>query len=45
MQNMFMDPLKNLSSYKDLLEEIDKKTSPISTYGIIDENIGHIVMP
>ncbi len=42
MQNMFIDPLKNLASYKKLIEKIDQKISPISTYGIIDENIGHI---
>lgn len=42
MQNMFIDPLKNLASYEKLLKNIDGRISPISTYGIIDENIGHI---
>ncbi|HSH36049.1 MAG TPA: transcription-repair coupling factor [Schnuerera sp.] len=42
MLNMLIDPLKNLDSYKDLIKAIKKKDSPISTYGIIDENIGHI---
>ncbi len=43
MQNMFIDPLKNLASYDKLTKDIDKKISPISTHGIIDENIGHMV--
>ena len=43
MQNMFIDPLKNLASYDKLIEDIDKRISPISTHGIIDENIGHMV--
>ena len=42
MQNMFIDPLKNLASYEKLIKNIEERTSPISTYGIIDENIGHI---
>ncbi|SHD78402.1 transcription-repair coupling factor [Schnuerera ultunensis] len=42
MLNMFIDPLKNLASYKKMLEDIEKRRSPISTYGIIDQNIGHI---
>lgn len=42
MLNMFVDPLKNLASYKKLLEDIEKRRNPISTYGIIDQNIGHI---
>ena len=43
MQNMFIDPLKNLASYDKLIKDIDKRISPISTHGIIDENIGHMV--
>lgn len=43
MQNMLIDPLKNLASYGKLLEDIKDKKSPISTHGIIDENLGHMV--
>jgi transcription-repair coupling factor (superfamily II helicase) len=43
MQNMFIDPLKNLASYEKLIKDVDKNISPISTHGIIDENIGHMV--
>lgn len=42
MKNMFIEPLKNLSSYKKLIEAVSKKISPIKSYGITDENIGHI---
>lgn len=43
MQNMLIDPLKNLVSYGKLIEDIEDKKSPISTHGIIDENLGHMV--
>ncbi len=43
MQNIFIDPLKNLASYKKLIEDIKLSKTPISTHGIIDENLGHIV--
>lgn len=43
MKNFLIDPLKNLDSYNGLLEDIDKGLNPISTYGIIDENLAHIV--
>ena len=42
MLNMFIDPLKNLASYKNLIKDIEEKKALISTYGIIDQNIGHI---
>lgn len=40
--DFLIDPLKNLDSYNKLLSEIKDKITPISTYGIIDENLGHI---
>ena len=40
--NMFIDNLKNLSSYTQLMDEIDKKLSPISLHGLSEENIAHI---
>lgn len=43
MQNFLIDPLKKLEAYKGLIEDIQKETSPIATYGIVDENIGHIL--
>src|SRR5699024_12640287 len=30
-------------SYRKILEDLEKGVSPISTYGIIDENLGHIL--
>ena len=41
MENYLVDPLKNLNSYKNLLKDIKDRVSPISTYGIIDESLGH----
>lgn len=43
MNNFLIDPLKNLSSYSKILEDIKEDISPISTYGIIDENLSHII--
>ena len=40
MANIFIDPLKEFTSYQKLLEKVEKKKS-ISTYGIIESNIGH----
>lgn len=42
MHNMFIDPLKNWTSYRKLIEDVNDLKSPIATYGIIDECIGHI---
>ena len=41
-QNMFIDPLKNMSSYNKLLDAIESKISPISIHGLSEENIGHL---
>lgn len=41
MENFLIDPLKNLDSYNNLINDIEKNKSPISTYGIIEENLGH----
>lgn len=43
MSNFLLDPLNNLESYDKLKKDIKDKKSPIATFGIIDENIGHIV--
>lgn len=40
---MFTDPLNHLSSYKNLIKDIENNITPISTHGIIDEAIGHMV--
>lgn len=40
--NMFVDSLKNLSSYDQLTSEINKRTSPIALHGLSEENIAHI---
>lgn len=41
-QNIFIDPLKNLPSYKQLIDKISEGVSPISLYGLSEENMGHI---
>ncbi len=41
MKDFLIDPLKNLEQYNKLLSDIKEKVTPISTYGIIDENLGH----
>ncbi|MBC8587929.1 transcription-repair coupling factor [Paratissierella segnis] len=41
MVNFLIDPLKNLDSYKNLINDVERNKSPIATYGIIDENLGH----
>ncbi|WP_406243835.1 transcription-repair coupling factor [Tissierella carlieri] len=43
MLNFLVDPLNNLDVYNKLKTDIEKKNSPIATYGIIDESIGHIL--
>lgn len=43
MKNFLLDPLKDMDSYKNLLKDIDHKISPIFTYGLIDEDLGHFV--
>ncbi len=43
MLNFLVDPLNNLEAYNKLKIDIEKKNSPIATYGIIDESIGHII--
>jgi len=43
VENMFIAPLKNLLPYKNLLKDIENNKTPISTHGIIEEGIGHIV--
>ena len=43
MGNFLIDPLKNLAEYNKLIKDIEKNISPIATYGIVDENIGHIL--
>ena len=43
MTNFLIDPLKNLDEYNKLIIDITEKKSPIATYGIIDESIGHFL--
>lgn len=43
MLNFLVDPLNNLEAYNKLKIDIEKKNSPIATYGIIDESVGHII--
>ena len=40
--NLFIDQLKNLSSYNKIIENIEKRISPISVHGLSKENIAHI---
>jgi len=41
-KNMFIDNLKNLSSYTQLIDELANNNSPISLHGLSEENIAHI---
>ena len=41
MKDFIIDPLKSLESYNKLLKDIEDNVTPISTYGIIEENLGH----
>ncbi len=41
--NMLVDNLKNLKSYKELIEGIDQGISPLSLQGLSEENIPHII--
>ena len=43
MLNFLIDPLKNLKAYENLILDIEEEKSPIGTYGIINENLGHIL--
>ncbi|NLK43863.1 MAG: transcription-repair coupling factor [Tissierellia bacterium] len=43
MADFLIDQLKNLDSYNRLTEDIENKISPIATYGIIDESMGHFL--
>lgn len=40
--NMFVDPIKNMTSYKNLIRDLNAEISPISVHGIGIENIGHL---
>ncbi|AFS79378.1 transcription-repair-coupling factor Mfd [Gottschalkia acidurici 9a] len=41
-QNMFIDSLKNLNSYSQIIDGIEKNNSPIALHGLSGENISHI---
>ena len=43
MSNFLLDSLNNLQAYKELKKDIEDKKSPMASFGIIDESIGHIV--
>ncbi|HLS54329.1 MAG TPA: transcription-repair coupling factor, partial [Tissierellaceae bacterium] len=43
MTDFLLDTLKQLDSYKGLIDNIKKEISPLATYGIIDENLGHFI--
>ncbi len=43
MKNFLLDPIKNLKPYKELTIDIERRISPIATFGITDESIGHIL--
>lgn len=44
MKDFLIDPLKNLDSYKKILDDLKEDISPIAAYGIIDESLSQIVM-
>ncbi|KNF07805.1 transcription-repair-coupling factor Mfd [Gottschalkia purinilytica] len=41
-KNMFIDSLKDLASYSQLIQNIEDRISPISVHGLSEENISHI---
>ena len=41
-KNVFIDNLKNLDSYGDLLDSVKSNKSPISVRGLSGESISHI---
>ncbi|MDR7870949.1 MAG: transcription-repair coupling factor [Tissierellaceae bacterium] len=43
MSNFLIDPLLNMDSYKNLIKDINDDISPIFTYGLIDDDLGHFV--
>ncbi len=43
MKNFLFDPLLTMESYKNLINDINNNLSPVFTYGLIDENLGHFV--
>ena len=43
MKDFLLDPLLNLKSYKKLMEDIGDGISPISTHGLLEENMGHFL--
>ena len=43
MKDYLLDPLLNLKPYNTLPEEIKKNLSPISTHGLMEENMGHFL--
>ncbi len=43
MKDFLIDPLLNLKPYKKLLQDIENGTSPLSTHGLMEENLGHFL--
>ncbi|MGM0396550.1 MAG: transcription-repair coupling factor [Bacillota bacterium] len=43
MKDFLIDPLLNLKPYKKLLEDIESNKSPLSTHGLMEENLGHFL--
>ncbi len=43
MRNFLIDTLKEMDSYNKLLNNVKENNSPIMTYGILSENVGHIL--
>lgn len=44
MKDFLIDPLKNLNSYKKIIDDVNVGQTPISTYGIIEESLGQIII-
>ncbi len=43
MKDFLLDPLLNLKTYNTLLEDVKNNLSPISTHGLMEENMGHFL--
>lgn len=44
MKDFLIDPLENLKAFNKLLEDIENNISPISMHGVLEENMGHLIM-
>ena len=44
MKDFLIDPLLTLKPYKKLIDDIENNLSPIALHGLLEENMGHLIM-